>query len=154
MSVRFDPKLRYLAELAARKQRRTVSSFVEWAVEDALTRIALLNDLAPGATDTTVASEADKLWDVDEADRFLKLALSYPHLLTHNEQVLWKLVRESGLYPAADPDQSGEGSDLGRLRDSWETLKKIAAGELPRSALPAAISQSKKHPKLETKKHG
>jgi hypothetical protein len=154
VTVRFDPKLRYLAELAARKQRRTVSSFIEWAVEDALTRVVLLYDFGPGATDRTVASETEKLWDVDEADRFLKLAMSYPDLLTHDEQVLWKLVRENGLYPAADPDESGEVPDLRRLRNCWETLKKIAAGELPRSALPAAKSQSKKHPKLEAKKDG
>ena len=31
VTIRLDPKLRYLTELAARKQRRTVSSFIEWA---------------------------------------------------------------------------------------------------------------------------
>jgi hypothetical protein len=39
--VRLDPKLRYLAELAARKQRRTVSSFIEWTIEEALKNIYL-----------------------------------------------------------------------------------------------------------------
>ncbi len=33
VTVRLDPKLRFAADLAARKQRRTLSSFIEWAVE-------------------------------------------------------------------------------------------------------------------------
>ena len=32
VTVRLDPKLRYLAELAARLHRRTLSSYVEWAI--------------------------------------------------------------------------------------------------------------------------
>ena len=34
IQVRLDPKLRFTAELAARKHRRTLSSFVEWAVSE------------------------------------------------------------------------------------------------------------------------
>ena len=38
VTVRLDPRLRYLANLVARKQRRTLSSFIEWAIEESLTR--------------------------------------------------------------------------------------------------------------------
>jgi hypothetical protein len=41
VSVRIDPKLRFAVELAARKQRRTSSSFVEWAIEEAVKRLPL-----------------------------------------------------------------------------------------------------------------
>lgn len=41
VSVRIDPKLRFAVELAARKQRRTASSFVEWAIEEAIKRLPL-----------------------------------------------------------------------------------------------------------------
>src|SRR6516165_4850387 len=41
VTVRLDPKLRYLGEIAARKQRRTVSSFIEWAIEDVLRRVSI-----------------------------------------------------------------------------------------------------------------
>ena len=92
VTVRLDPKLRYLADLAARKQRRTLSSYIEWAIEDSLYR----TNLYPNG-DTSLADEATNLWDVDEADRFAKLALRHPDLLTHEEQVRWKLVRENGL---------------------------------------------------------
>jgi hypothetical protein len=40
VTVRLDPKTRYLAELMARKQRRTLSSFVEWAVEQTLGQVS------------------------------------------------------------------------------------------------------------------
>jgi hypothetical protein len=33
VTVRLDPKLRYLAELAARLHRRTLSSYIEWAIK-------------------------------------------------------------------------------------------------------------------------
>lgn len=41
LTVRLDPKLRFAAELAARKHRRTLSSFTEWAVEEAVKRLPL-----------------------------------------------------------------------------------------------------------------
>lgn len=41
VTVRLDPKLRFAVELAARKQRRTASSFIEWAVEEAIKRLPL-----------------------------------------------------------------------------------------------------------------
>lgn len=91
VTVRLDPKLRYLAELAARKQRRTLSSFIEWALEDILSRV----ELNP-TKNISLADEASELWDVDESDRFAKLALRHPELLTHEEQIRWKLIRENG----------------------------------------------------------
>ena len=41
VTIRLDPKLRYLTELAARKHRRTVSSFIEWAIESMLDKVVL-----------------------------------------------------------------------------------------------------------------
>ncbi|MBK7898409.1 MAG: hypothetical protein IPJ99_03395 [Betaproteobacteria bacterium] len=94
VTVRLDPKLRYLAELAARKQRRTVSSFIEWAVEESLSHVNLREESGDSRDDyqraISIAGMADGLWDIDEADRLAKLALQFPELLNHEEQVLWK----------------------------------------------------------------
>jgi predicted HicB family RNase H-like nuclease len=38
VTVRLEPKLKYLAELAARKQRRSLSSYVEWAIKQSLSQ--------------------------------------------------------------------------------------------------------------------
>jgi predicted transcriptional regulator len=145
VTVRLDPKLRYLAELAALKQRRTVSSFIEWAIEDTLSRECIQESAYGNDRGTTFSDVASKLWDVDDADRFAKLALNYPDLLTHEEQKRWKLIRENGyLWKGRHDKLSGEWSwtvqepsfIFERLRDHWATFNAVAQGEADRSSLP------------------
>ena len=59
VTVRLDPKLRYLAELAARVHRRTLSSYIEWAIKESLDKDELrpANALATAHSDRTVGSE-------------------------------------------------------------------------------------------------
>lgn len=140
VTVRLDPKLRYLAELAARKQRRTLSSYVEWAIEDSLKHVGLdVNG------NSSLADEAEALWDVDDADRFARLALRHPDLLTHEEQVLWKLVRENGWlwrgrYSKVDREWTwtvDEGSLIfDRLRNYWPLFCSVAEGSTSSADLP------------------
>jgi len=150
VTVRLDPKLRYLAELAALKHRRTLSSFIEWAIEDTLSRVKLKegsgynNDYG-----VTVADEAPALWDVDDADRFAKLALHYPDLLTHEEQKRWKLIRENSFVWRGQYDSRGEWAwrveetklNFERLREHWEDFCAVARGERDVSILPRVVSQ-------------
>ncbi len=140
VTVRLDPKLRYLAELAARRQRRTLSSYIEWAIEDSL-RSTVLD--ANGQT--TLADEASALWDVDDADRFAKLALRYPDLLTHEEQVRWKLIRENGYvwrgqYAKAGRKWTWDVNERSllfeRLREHWAAFCGAADGSGNDAALP------------------
>lgn len=135
ITVRLDPKLRYMAELAARMQRRTLSSFIEWAIERTLSAI---NSSPNSELNTqTLWEEADNLWDVDEADRLANLALRHPEWLTHDEQILWKLIRENGYLWKGRYDRneewvwSVEESDLikDRLRDHWSTFNAAAQGD-------------------------
>jgi predicted transcriptional regulator len=148
VTVRLNPKLHYLAELAARQQRRTLSSFIEWAIEESLPSVTIEErwHLATRTADkrVTVADIARDVWEVDEIDRFFKLALRYPHLLTHEEQVLWKLIRENaylwyGFGNMAAPATVAL-SDLSAvadlLRPHWEAFKQVAAGEADESILP------------------
>jgi hypothetical protein len=134
VTVRLDPKLRYLADLAARKQRRTLSSFCEWAIEDALSRVVIYQEPdINGDHDISVADEAAKLWDVDESERFVRLATSYPDLLNHEEQELWKLLNDSCLLaPAKRRTSTGnpywdlpvlEDKIFPALRFCWPDLK-------------------------------
>jgi hypothetical protein len=158
VTVRFDPKLRYLAEIAARKHRRTMSSFIEWAVELSLSHVQM-TDVDSGNSDSprraiSVSEATGILWDVDEADRFARLAFQFPDLLLHEEQVLWKLICENGLLwrgrygqPWAQVGWSWVCNDdtlvRQRLRDHFTTFKSVASGELPRSALPVWRTKGK-----------
>ena len=108
VTVRLDPKLRYLAELAARKQRRTLSSYIEWAIEDNLKSVSIhVGTGYQGDDNISVAEEAQRLWDVDDAERSLRLAIHYPDLLTHQEQEVWKLVQDSLLLTPAQGRRNG-----------------------------------------------
>lgn len=130
VTVRLDPKLRYLADLAARKQRRTLSSYIEWVIEDSLDRTYLNS-----SHNNSLAAETGALWDVDEADRFVKLALHHPDLLTHEEQVRWKLIRENGFlwrgrYVGSASEWTWtvkeESLIFDRLREHWADFCKAA----------------------------
>lgn len=142
VTVRLDPKLRYLAELAALKQRRTVSSFIEWAIEDSLARVILRESF--NGDGASVADAASNLWDVDDADRFAKLALHYPELLTHEEQKRWKVIRETAYVWKGCNDQVGEWTwqvdekslIFDRLRKHWDGFCSVARGESDRETLP------------------
>jgi len=145
VTVRLDPKLRYLAELAALKQRRTVSSFIEWAIEDSLSRVYLQEGGYGNDPGTSVADVAAKLWDVDDADRFAKLAMTYPDLLTHDEQKRWKLIRENGyLWKGRYANNGGKWTwrveedslCFDRLRKYWDEFCVVARGDASRDILP------------------
>jgi hypothetical protein len=149
VGVRLDPKVRYLAELAARKQRRSLSSFIEWVVQESLGRLLLREgSLAHNDHGTSIADAAAWLWDVDEADRFARLALRYPDLLTHDEQVTWKLIRENGrLWKGWHDKVTGEWTwrtdekelIFERLREHWDKFKAVAAGQADKSILPTWV---------------
>jgi hypothetical protein len=151
VTVRFDPHLKYLAELAARKHRRPLSSFVEWCVEQAVSNVVIAQDR--GHDDITVV-EADRnllLWDSEEPERLIRLALNYPDLLTFEEEILWRLLRSSGYFWkgrfAGDPPTWGWIAELHsveweRVRQHWSLLREVAEGNKPKSDLP----QPPEHP--------
>lgn len=119
VTVRLDGKLRYLAELAARKQRRTLSSFIEWAVQDSLERVILRAATADEPA-KTVASQAAHLWDVDDVARFVKLATDYPELLTYEEQLKLNLLVKMCIWD--DPDYDPNASEPQTLDANRKTL--------------------------------
>lgn len=145
VTVRLDPKLRYLAELAALKQRRTLSSYIEWAVQESLKTVYLAEGSGYNNNHgTTVHDEADKLWDVDEPDRFAMLAMHYPELLTHDEQIKWKLIRENGYLWRGRMDDGfwswqvrEDYLILERLREYWDAFCAVSVGDEDASVLPS-----------------
>jgi len=155
VTVRLDPKLRYLAELAARKQRRTLSSYIEWALEESLNRVIIDEDKTfGGEANKTVADVATKLWDVDEPDRFAKLAIQYPDMLTHEEQALWKLIRENGLLWKGKYNDAGDWTwrivedsfRVETLREHWEKFNAVANGDAKKDTLPTWVKNKKGDP--------
>ena len=141
VTIRLDPKLNYLCDLSARKQRRTKSSFIEWAISNSLKNVEI-EDFYGNPID--INSLSLRLWQVDEADRVANLALIAPDLLNHDEQVIWRTVRECGYFWKGQFNKQGdwawdlriESLVIERLRSNWDTVKAVALDDLPDSFLP------------------
>jgi hypothetical protein len=92
-AMRLDPKLKYLAEIASRKQRRSLANFIEWSMEQALGTVKLAeSEEFNGQYNRSVLDEANKLWDLEPSDRLIRLAENYPDLLNYEEQLIWKAI--------------------------------------------------------------
>jgi hypothetical protein len=147
-AMRLDPKLKYLAEIAARKQRRSLANFMEWAIELGLKNTELNNDSQYSAT---VWDKSGDLWDVDDADRFAKLVFMTPELMTYDEQILWKVICETGQVWKGAHDSDGDWQwGIGekyligeRLRQYWNDFRKVASGEADKSILPKTSKKIK-----------
>jgi hypothetical protein len=145
VTVRLDPKLNYLCELAARAQRRTKSSFIEWAVQEALRQVSIPEVSDWNEEPVHIADWAKDLWQVDEPDRVMMLALKAPALLTYEEQHNWRLVRECGAFWLGNFGGPGdtwrwqlepESLQLEMVRNHWPTIKALAEGEPTSEKLP------------------
>ena len=141
VGLRMDPRLRYMAELGARKQRRTLSSFIEWAVEDVLSRISLGT-----AGLMTIWDESQVLWDPHPAIRYFALAGEHPELLTFSEQKIEGVLDDmlavgtsrTGRHAVSFRDGKNE-IDKQLVRDCWDEILQFVEGEIDADALRAAM---------------
>lgn len=142
-AMRLDPKLKYLAEIAARKQRRSLANFVEWAIEQALGDISL-NALGDTNSPTvTVLDKASQLWSLDEATRLVTLATLYPELLTYEEQLIWDVIcqhstRIKGTTANMRFRENGE-INLDAVRGCWIAIKSYALGTATKKELDTLL---------------
>ena len=119
VAVRLVPKLKYAAEIAARSQRRTVSSLVEVAVAAYLPTLSVAEPTEEGERPIKLMTLMDSLWDPDESDRFVILAENHRWLLDNEEEHRWKAIREH--FGAKGPLTEEERM---KLRDIYNDIKK------------------------------
>lgn len=164
IQARLNPKAKYAVELMARLERRTVSSIFEGLLEEAINTYpveAILQDKAQVASlllgertpqNTSLKKVLDKLWSPDEIERFVGFAISFPDLLTPDEEKLWRLILEIPYfwehYEIQIEDEQGQVIDKGwwpvssqrglirqHLREHWTLLHDIASGKQSEKAL-------------------
>lgn len=146
VTIRLDPRLNYLCEIAARVQRRTKSSFIEAAIDEAVHRIPLEPRGNPQYT-TTVGEDADRLWHVRAHERLIALAQIAPHLMTMDEQEIWAVICEYGFFWRGKWVTEGfeeswswecEPAKLitERVADSWNKIVEVAQGKAETTILP------------------
>lgn len=147
VTLRLDPRLKYLTDIAGRTQHRTTSSFIEWAIEKSLSQIELYSDQN---NHVSLADEANNLWDIEECDRVVKLGLNYPHILSLEEQAIWKVITTNLFFwrylnrtDDSRPEVSERSLVLQSVRENWETIKAVAEGNADRADLPSARDRQK-----------
>ncbi len=174
VTIRLEPRLKYLADLAAQKQRRSLSSFIEWAVEDSLSRISLSGD--GSITIKNLESDFEKrLWDVDDSERFMRKAIHCPELLDTDDLKLWKMIEDSLLLlPAQDRTDTGarqwnwaalQDEVFPTIRDIWPSLMMAFVGtseKEPRSSseerrrwvehMRNTVAHGRVYPRIKAKK--
>ena len=142
-AMRFDPKLKYLAEIAARKQRRSLANFVEWAIEQALNSVYLIDPNDYNNNGETIADSSTKLWALDEPDRLIKLATNYSELLSYDEQLIWRVICDHSAYNTASKrfSQFKVKNDINifLVRNCWQEIKAYAKDAGAKEELDAAI---------------
>jgi hypothetical protein len=150
VSVRMEAKLLFALRLAAAKERRTLSGFIEATVAEAARRIMVAQD--EQGEPASAWAVAEQIWEADEAKRLMHLATLYPELLTQHEERLWNLIWYSTAFSRERPKRGGSTLydpavyiDWGAVEKHWDTLKAVAAEEEQMSALPKGepIAESK-----------
>lgn len=163
IQARLSPRIRFMAELMARHQRRTLSSLIEHLVEAASQSYMLPLVVSEEAQirqdlfseyqfqNVPLAEAGNRLWSVDEADRFAALALFVPHLLTPSEARVWQLIRDTPYFwnhfkirlEDKQGEQIGEqwwplvdrhGLIAERVREHWPLLRDILEERQPEEA--------------------
>lgn len=96
-SMKIDPKLKYLAETAAKDEGCSLSSFVDRAIRLALETKQKRDDAEPNSGHADVAPSrtgplwGESMWHEDDANRFFNRAVSRHDLLSAPEKMLWQL---------------------------------------------------------------
>lgn len=98
---------------------------------------------------STALDAMNNVWDVEEADRFAKMAMIYPNLLTHEEEMIWKLAIENKTLWKKRKDQSGNykgelrftNFNFKEFREHWRRYSNIAKNRLSSKHFPGQKSE-------------
>src|SRR5687768_17469442 len=130
-AMRLEPKTKYLAEIAARKQRRSLSNYMEWVIEQSFSMV-YLEESKEHRRGKTVADAASDIWGLTEADRVFRLAIWFPDLLTYDEQLIWDVIcnYQQDVKELSEPVRLKNDNQysIELIRKCWDEIKAYALG--------------------------
>lgn len=136
VTVRLDPILKTAVSLAAQLERRSVSAFIEWAVERAV------KEVYSHHPDFTAWRIANDVWDADPAQQFLNTALNYPPLLTFDERLIERFLTDHVFGKLEKIEKDGRNRPIAPLtRRHWPSILKAVEGELSVKELAALMEE-------------
>lgn len=143
-AMRFDPRVKYLAELAARRERRSLTNFVEWAIDQELSRVVLRQAIGKDP-EVVAADSSDLLWDLDEVERLRKLQANCPDLLNYEEQRTLALISEFGTGDNHSIRFKVDNKiEWSLVKSCWPEIKAYVSGKCREQDLVAAIRAKSK----------
>ncbi|GAB0061228.1 hypothetical protein IBA8401_22550 [Pseudomonas syringae] len=132
LTLRLDPKAKFLIELMARERRQSITGVVESAImafaEQHTTTASLHSNEAGHCVDQTVSLSrlANEIWSTDDSARFHTFSHVAPHLMDYEEQRLREIIYASQVfwlnYPDIEGDDQSEDIDRAQLRKYWDEL--------------------------------
>ena len=136
VQVRFDPILKLAAELAAAQDRRTLSAFVEIAVEQRVKAVQVARDSENNPVDALQV--ARECWNAEPIVQLNNLANRYPDLLTLRER---KIVDAKRLLCGSEFSRDAEGRIVENLflEQGWDDLCRYADGSISFAELRARM---------------
>ena len=120
LTLRLSPKLKYGLELLSRKHHRNISSTVTWAIEQAINNSedGLRKNMSEGLKVAEPKQMLDVLWDVDPADRLVKLANHWPELMDLFDEILVRAIKNNGWGWPKKGDSATE-----KMRQMWPDIE-------------------------------
>lgn len=130
LTLRLDPKVRFLIDLIARQKRQSITGVIESAVEVYATNFYIEADMWDDDADAERRQEVSlyklskDIYSTDDSFRFMMLVWTCPRLLSYEEVRLRETIYASELfwdeYPNASSDRNDIDTDV--LREHWVAL--------------------------------
>jgi len=120
VTIRLDPQLRYMADLVAKGERRTLSNLIEVALDKYVRKSGTRFPRG-------VSAVMSLTWHIEPSDRLAKLAIHRADLLTPGQQEQWSRIVENpdfwkGKRDGGKWDVSESNLDFVRLRKEWDQI--------------------------------
>lgn len=134
--VRLDPILKMAAELAAARERRSLSSYIEMAVELAAKQSMVAR--SEGGDPVSAWDVAQECWNVESLVQLNNLATRYPDLLTIRER---KIIDAKRFFCGSEFRQNDNGQIVENLllEQGWDDLCRYADGHITFAELSARL---------------
>ncbi|TRW93323.1 hypothetical protein [Candidatus Methylobacter oryzae] len=130
LQFRLDPLSRFAMEVAARCQKRTLSNMFDVAIDSYINQCKISWSENKNIFFNQEDEESiplmgliHKVWDQDEAKRFLNLAQTAPSLLSSEERVIWDFISRERVFWRSSKTENKEIVYIELVQALWDDLK-------------------------------
>lgn len=130
LTLRLDPKVRFLIDLIARQKRQSITGVIESAIEVYATNFLIEAELWDEDTEDDKLQQVSlyklskEIYSTDDSFRFMMLVWCCPRLLSYEEVRLKETIYGSKIfwdeYPNSDSSRNDIDTDV--LREHWVSL--------------------------------